>query len=220
MNPISVLLAEDHTIVRKGVRSLLDATPGISVVGEAQTGRQALEQVETLQPDVVVMDVSMPDLNGIEATKQISRRYSDVKVIILTVHTDEEFVYQLLKAGASAYLVKQAAPHELVTAIHAVCRGESYLSPSVSRTVIGALIGNFADGNTHTNAPGNALTERELEVLQLLVEGHPPREIGERLFISEKTVRAHKSNIMDKLNLHTIPDLVKYAIHRGIISIE
>jgi two-component system response regulator NreC len=216
MNKIRVLLAEDHTIVRKGLRSLLDGEAGIEVIGEAEDGREAVEKVGQLLPDVVLMDITMPSLNGLEATRQIKKRFPEVKVVILTMHANEEYIFQILRAGASGYLVKQAAPTELLSAIQAAYRGESFLSPSISRKVIEEYIQQAeatAEKDTY-----DQLTDREREVLQLIAEGHPNREIAELLHISVKTVGTHRANLMDKLDIHSTAELTQYAIRKGVIK--
>jgi DNA-binding NarL/FixJ family response regulator len=214
-NGIRVLLAEDHTIVRKGLRSLLDGEAGIEVIGEAKDGREAVEKVGQLLPDVVLMDIAMPGLNGLEATRRIKKRFPEVQVVILTVHANEEYIFQILRAGASGYVVKQAAPTELLSAIQAACRGESFLSPSVSRKVIEEYI-RQAEATAEENSY-DQLTDREREVLQLIAEGHSNREIAELLHISIKTVETHRAHLMDKLDLHSTAELTQYAIHKGVI---
>ena len=218
MSKIKVLLAEDHTIVRKGLRSLLDAEADIEVVGEASDGREALEKVAQLLPDVVLMDITMPLLNGLEATHQIKKLFPKVKVLGLTMYTNEEYVFQLLQAGASGYLVKQSAPMELISAIQAVYRGDSFLSPSVSKTIIDEFL-RQGPGLAQDD-PFDKLTSREREVLQLVAEGYSNREIAAKLTISIKTVGVHRINLMEKLDIHNTPELVKYAIRKGIISLE
>ncbi len=218
MSRIKVLLAEDHTIVRKGIRSLLDDEPEIEVVGEAADGREAVEKVERFSPDVVLMDVSMPTLNGLEASRQIIKRFSTVKVLILTMHTNEEYVLQFLRAGASGYLLKQSAPTELVSAIQAVYRGDSFLSPAISKTIIEEYI-RHAEAATPPDSY-EKLTEREREVLQLLAEGFSTQQIARELHISNKTVRVHRTHLMEKLDLNNMTELTKYAIRRGIVSLE
>lgn len=218
MSVIKVLLAEDHTIVRKGIRSLLDDEADIQVVGEADNGREAIAKVEELQPDIVLMDHTMPILNGLEATRQIVKRFPRVRVLILTMHTNEEYIFEFLQAGASGYLVKQTAPTELVTAIHAVYQGDSFLSPSISKTVISGFV-------RQSEAIGkddgyDTLTDREHEILQLLTEGYSTKEVAEQLHISVKTVATHKVHIMEKLNIHSMTELVKYAIRKGVISLD
>lgn len=215
---IKVLLAEDHTIVRKGLRSLLEPLQDIEVVGEAENGRDAVEQAERSHPDIVVMDHAMPVLNGLEATRQIKRRQPEIKVLILTMHTNEEYVFQFLKSGASGYLVKQSAPDELVAAIRAIADGQSFLSPSISKSLIEEFVRQTQGQGTDDSYA--LLTEREREVLQLVAEGQTNNEIGDVLHISVKTAAVHRTNIMNKLGLHSMADLTKYAIRKGIIDLE
>ena len=217
MDKTKVLLAEDHTIVRKGLRSLLDKETGIKVVGEAEDGREAIAKAEELYPDVVVMDIAMPGLNGLEATRQIKKRFSDMKIIILTMHANEEYILQSLKAEASGYLVKKAAPAELISAINAVHKGHSFLSPSISRTVIDEYIRRSKEISEGEKG-FEQLTVREREVLQLIAEGRKTREIAELLYISIKTVETHRAHIMNKLDIHSTAELTRYAIRKGIIS--
>ena len=217
MTSIRVLLAEDHTIVRKGIRSLLDAEPDIDVVGEAENGREAVEKTAQVEPDIVVMDHSMPLLNGLEAMRQIHHQQPDVKVLILTMHTNEEYVLQFLRAGAAGFLVKQSAPNELVAAIHAVAEGKSFLSPAISKSVIDGYV--RSSGATTLTDSYDALTAREREVFQLIAEGYTNREIGKQLHISVKTVGVHRTNIMQKLDLTSMSELTRYAIRKGIISL-
>jgi DNA-binding NarL/FixJ family response regulator len=212
---VRVLLAEDHTIVRKGLRSILDGEAGIEVIGEAKDGREAIEKAGQLHPDVVVMDITMPGLNGLEATRQIKKRFPEVQVVILTVHANEEYVFQILRAGASGYVVKQAAPGELISAIQAAYRGESFLSPSISRKVIEEYV-RQAEATAEPDSY-DQLTDREREVLQLIAEGHPNREIAGLLHISVKTVETHRARLMDKLDLHSTAELTQYALRRGMI---
>ena len=218
MNEIRVLLAEDHTIVRKGLRSLLDAEAGIEVVGEAGDGREAVRKVQQLSPDIVVMDIAMPGLNGLEGTRQIRKRFPEVKVVILTMHTDEEYILQILASGASGYVVKQAAPRELVSAIQSVHRGGSFFSPSISKKIVEGYI-RQAEATVEASSY-QKLTEREREVLQLIAEGHSTRQIGQLLHISVKTVETHRAHLTDKLDIHSVAELTQYAIRKGVISLE
>ena len=218
MDKIRVLLAEDHTIVRKGLRSLLDAEPDIEVVGEADNGRQAIQQVHDLGPDVVLMDITMPELNGLEATRRIKGQFPQVQVLVLSMHANEQYVFEILRAGASGYLVKQSAVAELVLAIRAVHRGDGFLSPAISRTVIDEY-SRRADAKMN-DTQYDRLTPREREVLQLVAEGHSNREIADLLCISIKTVEAHRAHLMDKLDLHNTAELTRYAIARGLISTD
>jgi len=218
VNTIRILLAEDHTIVRKGLSALLEGEDLIEVVAEASNGYEAIEKVDSLQPDLVVMDISMPQLNGLETTRRSKDRYHDIKVIILTMHANEEYILQGLRAGADGYLVKQTAPDELVAAILAVHQGDSYLSPSISRTVIEEYIRRAATSPTYDRF--ETLTGREREVLQFIAEGLSMRDIADQLYISEKTARAHRANLMRKLDLNNIAALTLYALRKGVISLD
>jgi two-component system response regulator NreC len=216
MSRITVLLADDHTIVRKGLRSLLEAEADIDVIGEAEDGREAIEKTSELHPDVVVMDITMPGINGLEATRQIKQRSSGVQVVVLTMHTAAEYILQILRAGASGYLIKRAAPSELISAVRAAYRGESFLSPSVSKTVIDDYLRKaevLAGENSHER-----LTPREREILQLIAEGYSNRGMAELLCLSIKTIQSHRANLMSKLGIYTTAELTQYAIRKHIIS--
>lgn len=217
MDKTRVLLAEDHTIVRKGLRSLLDKETGIKVVGEAENGRKAIVKAEELHPDVVVMDIAMPGLNGLEATRQIKKCFPDIKILILSMHANEEYILQSLKSGASGYLVKKSAPAELISAINAVYNGHSFLSPSISRMVIDEYIRRSKEISEGEEG-FEQLTVREREVLQLIAEGRKTRKIAELLYISIKTVETHRAHIMNKLDIHSTAELTRYAVRKGIIS--
>lgn len=214
MSKITVLLAEDHIIVRQGLRSLLDNEPEIEVVGEAGDGQEAIQKTEQLRPAVVVMDITMPILNGLEATRQIKKLFPAVKVVVLTVHSTEEHIFQILRAGASGYVVKQGAVPELIQAIRAAAQGETFLSPTISRQAI-AEYGRRAEAMVDRY---DRLTDREREVLQLIAEGRTSREMASRLHVTVKTVEAHRAHLMDKLGLHTIADLTRYALRKGMIG--
>jgi DNA-binding NarL/FixJ family response regulator len=215
---IRVLLAENHTIVRKGLRALLDEETDIEVIGEAEDGREAVDQVERLAPDVVLMDITMPSLNGVEATRQIKAQHPKVQVLGLTRHENEEYIYQLLRAGASGYVVKQAAPAELVEAIRTAFRGDTYLSPSINPSVVEAYI---RQANAMVKkGPEERLTPREREVLQLVAEGRTNREIAQVLSISVKTVEHHRANLTNKLGLYSAAELTQYAIRMGMIDVD
>jgi len=213
---IRILLADDHTILREGIRALLGDEPDMAVVGEADNGRWAVEQARALKPDVVLMDIAMPLLNGLEATRQIRRENPNTHVLILTMHQNEEYLPQVLDAGASGYVLKHAAGHELVAAIRAVAQGDAYFSPEIARTLADAYVGRRAAEEAST--PYDELTDREREILQLVAEGYTNRQIAEMLSISIKTVKTHRLNLMHKLQLHDRGELIKYAIHKGIIS--
>jgi len=213
---IKVLLAEDHTIVRKGLRSLLDGEADIYVVGEAENGQQAVEKTQLLLPDVVLMDITMPVLNGLEATRQIKSLHPSIKVVVLTVHSTQEYVFQILQAGGSGYVLKQAAVSELIQAIRAAFQGDSFLSPSISRQVVdeyGRLAVAMED-------KFDRLTAREREVLQMVAEGRTNRQIAGLMHLTVKTVEAHRASLMNKLGLHSIAELTKYALRKGIASSE
>lgn len=216
MNKIKVFLADDHTMIREGIRSLLESPGNIEVIGEAEDGRAAMRQVEQLRPDVVLMDIAMPGLNGLEATRQIKRRFPEVKVLILTMHTAEEYIVQILRAGASGYVVKRAAMAELVAAIQAVHRGDAFLSPAISAKVIEGYLKQVGSGDEAESY--DQLTDREREVLQLIAEGRSSREIAEQLTITENTVRAHRANLMSKLGFHSTAELTHYALRKKIIN--
>ena len=213
---IRILLADDHTILRAGLKMMLNAQPDIEVVGEAQDGRQAIQAAQRLQPDIVLMDITMPDVNGIEATKQIKKLLSDIKVLILTMHEHDEYVFQTLRAGASGYMLKEAADTELITALHVIQSGQFYLSPAAQSVMVGDYLQRVRTGEEKDSY--SSLTEREREILKLVAEGLTNNQIAERLIISPKTVDTHRTHIMDKLNLHSRAELVKYAIRRGLLE--
>ena len=217
--PIRILLADDHTIVRKGLCSILESEEGIEVVGEAEDGREAIQKVKLLNPHVVVMDISMPSLNGLEATRQIRKQYPKIKVLILSMHANEEYIFQTLRAGASGYLVKKAAPKDLVLAIQSAFEGEIFLSPSISKIVVEGYI-KTEPSPLNENDPFETLTKREREILQLLAEGVSNHSIAEKLYLSVKTVQTHRANILGKLNVHSLTDLIKIAFNKGMISLD
>jgi two-component system response regulator NreC len=217
LKKIRVLVADDHAIVREGVRMILSAHPEMQVVGEAGAGEQAVSMAQTLHPDVVVMDISMPGMNGIEATQQIRARVPDVNVLALTMHEDDHYVFQLLRAGASGYVLKRAAATDLVDAVRAASRGEAFLYPSVAKTVVADYLRRLERGETERK-PYDGLTEREREVLALIAEGHTNQAIASRLYISIKTVQTHRAHIFEKLGLHDRTELVRYAIRTGLIE--
>jgi DNA-binding NarL/FixJ family response regulator len=216
MKIIRVLLTDDHSIVLQGLRKLLEAEEDISVVGEATTGREALRKVDELKPDVIVMDIVMPLLNGLEATRQLSRKYPQGKILILSSYSEEDYVRQLTAAGAIGYLVKESAADELIDAVREVSKGNSYYSPQVAKCLRDQTRGGFADESQLP--PHTRLTSREAEVLQLVAEGLPNKQIADELSISIKTVEKHRQQAMDKLNIHETAGLTRYAIAAGIIE--
>lgn len=218
MKKIKILIADDHKILRQGIISLLKSQPDLEVVGEAHDGKEAVEKTKELKPDVVLMDIGMPDLNGLEATRQIKKYDSKIKVLILTIHKNEEYIFQSLQTGASGYLLKETAVEDLISAIHSAYKDDSFLSPSISKTVIDAFLRKSAKGRDPTAF--DTLTPREREILQLIAESHTNSEIGKMLYISKKTVDAHRTHIMEKLDIHDVVDLVKYAIRKGIVTLD
>ncbi len=228
--PIRVLLADDHDILRQGLKLLLSLQQEIQIVGEACTGREAVEMVRNHQPDVVVMDITMPDMDGLEACRLIRSQYPLTQVLILTMHESEEYFLQALRMGAAGYLVKKAAPSDLHMAIHAVAHGGAFLYPGLAKALIRAYV---SDPSATTPAPLQQekarasnlaqelrnLTPREIEVLKLVAEGHTSQEIADQLVLSIKTVQAHRANIMEKLGLRDITQLVRFAIRYGLISL-
>ncbi|MGH2425056.1 MAG: response regulator [bacterium] len=216
MAKIRVLLADDHAIVREGVKMILAKEPDFEVVGEAQDGQQALELVERMKPNVVVMDISMPEMGGIEATQQVKERYAGVNVIALTMHEDESYVFKLLRAGASGYVLKRAAAQDLVQAVRAAAKGEAFLYPSVARKVVEDYLKRVEAGEERERYDG--LTEREKEILTHIAEGLSNQQIAQKLYISIKTVQTHRAHILGKLGLHDRTELVRYAIRKGLIE--
>lgn len=216
MEKIRILLADDHTILRAGIRAVLEDEPDMVVIGEAEDGRTVVKLVCQLKPDVVLMDIAMPLLNGLEATRQIKNDCPQVKVLILSMHDNEEYIRQALVNGAMGYILKDATVHELLDAIHAVYKGEAVLSPAITRLVIENYL---RWGVLQKDDSSNGLSPREREVLQLIAEGYSNKEISEILCISIKTVQSHRMNLMSKLDLHDRADLIKYAIQRKIIDI-
>jgi DNA-binding NarL/FixJ family response regulator len=224
MDKIRILLADDHTLVRGGLRALLESIPNVQVVSEAEDGREALRNVGIHRPDIVLMDIAMKGMNGLEATARMTKEFPTIKVIILSMHTSEEYVLQALRAGASGYLLKDAGIAELDLAIKAVARGETYLSPPVSKHVISDYIrrtgGEAKDDQVEFLSPLERLTPRQREILQLIAEGHTTQDIAHVLNISIKTVETHRMQLMERLDIHDVTGLVRFAVKVGLITLD
>lgn len=215
---ITIFLADDHTIVRQGLAKLLEGEPNFRVVGEAENGREAVKRVAELRPNVVIMDITMPLLNGIEATRQIKQVCPETKIIILSMHSHDIYISELFSLGASGYLLKNSTGTDIIKAVHAATAGNTYLSPSISRRVIEDYV------SLRKKSPQellySKLSNREREVFQMIAEGKSSKEISEILFVSTSTVKTHRSNIMKKLKMNNISQLVQFAIHLGIVEIQ
>jgi DNA-binding NarL/FixJ family response regulator len=233
--PIRVLLADDHDILRQGLKLLLEVQPEIRVIGEARTGREAVALTQSLTPHVVVMDISMPDMDGLEACQHIRRQQPDTQVLILTMHESEEYFLQALRMGAAGYLVKKAAPPELASAVETIAHGGAFLYPGLAKALIKAYVSTYDPARSDAGSPAktiragatssstnalHVLTPREMEVLQLVAQGRTNQEIADALVLSIKTVQAHRANVMEKLGLRDITHLVRFAIHHGLIPPE
>ena len=214
MEKIKVLIVDDHTIMREGIHALLGMSQDVEVVGEASDGNEAIEKCRDAGPDVLVMDIAMPGMDGLEATRQIKKKNKNVKVLILTQHSNREYILSAVKAGADGYVPKAALSSELVSAIHAVYGGHSFLHPTIASTVIEEY------RSQATNDPFDLLTTREREILKLLADGHKCREISGKLYISLKTVMGHRTKIMEKLDIHNRTDLIKYAVRKGLTTVD
>jgi len=216
MNPIRILLCDDHLLIRASLKSLIGEFPGIEVVGEAGDGREALDHVAKLRPNVVLMDIAMPGLNGLEAARRLVKDQPHVRVVMLSMHSDESHVLQALRAGASGYVLKGSAPRELEMAIEAVARGEIFLSPAISKHVID-VYHNRAEGQANSL---DLLTPRQREILQLIAEGKSSKQIAQLLEASVKTIESHRASLMERLDIHDVAGLVRYAIRHGLVSPE
>jgi DNA-binding NarL/FixJ family response regulator len=221
MSPIRIMLADDHTLVRAGIRALLQNISEVEVVAEADDGREALKLIASLQPDIVLMDIAMPNLNGLEAAARVTKEFPNVRVIILSMYANEEYVLQSLRAGAAGYLLKGARAAELELAVASVARGETYLSPAASKHVIVDYVqrsaGDAVPGQDERN-PIERLTPRQREILQLIAEGRSTKEIAQTLDISVKTAETHRTQMMERLGIHDIAGLVRYAIRAGLVD--
>lgn len=214
-NRIKILLVDDHTIMRDGIKALLSIHDDIEIVGEASEGKEAINMAQDLTPDVVIMDIAMPGMDGLEATRRLIKRNPRIKVLVLTQHDNKEYIFSTIKAGAAGFVTKKALGSELVSAIRAVHSGDSFLYPSAAKTLI-----EHYRYQAEKTEPYDALTAREREILKLIAEGHTSREIANMLFISVKTVVGHRTKIMEKLDLHNRTELIKYAMRKGLVSIE
>ena len=216
MSAIRILLADDHTLVRAGVRALLESLPEVKVVAEAADGHEALAFAKAHEPHVVLIDVAMSGLNGLETTARLVKDFPDVRVIVLSMHANEEYIWQALRAGASGYLLKSASTAELETALQAVGRGETYLDPAIARRVIAG----YLSGAAQKKSSIEQLSPRQREILQLIAEGRSTKEIAFLLNLSAKTVETHRAQVMERLDIHDVPGLVRYAIRQGLVSAE
>jgi two-component system response regulator NreC len=211
---IKILVADDHALMREGIRALLGLHEDIDIVGEASEGKEAIDKSRELMPDVVIMDIAMPGLDGLEATRRIRKKNATVKVLVLTQHDNKEYILSAIKAGADGYVPKKALGSELVTAIRTVYKGDSFLYPSAAAVLIEDYLRQVEE------EPYDQLTAREREILKLIAESHTSREIAERLFISLKTVLGHRTKIMEKLDIHNRTGLIKYAMRKGLVSLD
>ncbi len=218
MSKIRVLICDDHTILRDGIRLLLNSQLDMEVVGEAVDGREAVDKARTLKPDVILMDIAMPGLNGLEATKQVRRDDPNARVLVLTMYESDEYIAQMLEAGAAGYVLKKVAGSELVYAIHSVFQGGTFLYPSITKRLVEDYLRRVESGEERDTF--NSLTDREREVLQLIAEGHTNKEIADLLSLSARTVQNHRAHIMEKLGMHDRGELIKYAIQKGIIQLS
>jgi two-component system, NarL family, response regulator NreC len=216
MKPIRILLADDHTVVRKGLRLLIETQPGFEVIADACDGRETVAMAEQYQPDVVVLDVAMPILNGIEAARQISSKLPHTAIVFLSMHADEAYVLKALKSGARAYLLKDSAEYDLIAAIKAVSEGKAFFSPAISKMLVEDYMRQMRERDVEDSY--ELLTTRERELLQLLAEGRSNKEVASLLNLSLYTVETHRGNIFQKLNLHNTAELILYAIRKGVIS--
>jgi len=215
---VRIVIAEDHTILREGLKSLLSSNPDFEIIGEAEDGREAIRCVEKFKPDLILMDLSMPRINGLDAIKEIKKRFSETKILVLTVHKTEEYILATLKSGADGYILKDSTHAELVLAVKNVLSGKHYISPGISEKVIeGYLEGKKT---LKTKSSWETLTQREREILKLIAEGYKNKEIGNYLCISPKTVEKHRANLMEKLDLHNVQALTAFAIEKGLVTKE
>ncbi len=224
MKKIRILIADDHSVVRSGIRMVLQSSPEFTVIAEAEDGEEAVELAAKHKPDVVVMDISMPQLNGIEATAKMKQTDPEIKVIILTVHADEEYVFQILRAGASGYVLKSAGKKEIFAAVRSAVSGERFFSPGISNLIIDGFINRAKEPPPQPILSGGSgkqqLTKREIEVLEYIAQGYTNRKIADTLFLSVRTVNTHRTNLMQKLDIHDTARLVRYAIETGLVKLS
>lgn len=218
MSKIRILVCDDHTILRDGIRLLLDSQPDMQVIGEAGNGHEAVEKARTLKPDIILMDIAMPGLNGLEATKQIRHDNPHARVLVLTMYESDEYISRMLEAGVQGYVLKKAAGSDLVHAIYAINQGEAFLYPSITKRLVEDYLRRVETGQER--ASFNGLTAREREVLQLIAEGYSSQQIAQTLSLSVRTVQNHRAHIMEKLGMHDRGELIKYAIQKGIITLS
>ncbi len=215
MDKIKILVVDDHAVLRDGIHALVDLHDDLEIVGEASEGKEAVAKAQELMPDVVIMDIAMPGMDGLEATRRIRKKHPKMKVLVLTQHDNKEYILSVIKAGAAGYVPKRALVSELVSAIRSVKEGDSFLYPSAAA----ALIEDYLQ-QTKGEEPYDQLSAREREIFQLIAEGHTSREIAEMLFLSQRTVQGHRLKIMEKLNLHNRTELIKYAMRKGVVSLD
>lgn len=213
-----ILIADDHILVREGLHTLLDALPDIEIIGEAANGQEAVEQAEELAPDIVLMDITMPVMSGLDATRRIKRKHPEIKVLVLTMHDSDEYFFSMLDAGASGYFIKGGSSGELASALRSVMKGDVFLYPSMAKTLVKDYLSRLKVDKSKDDSDG--LTKREREILQLIAEGNSNQEIAESLVLSAATVQTHRANIMAKLGLHSRTELIKYALKRGFITLD
>lgn len=220
MKKLRILFADDHSIVRNGLRALFRSTPEFSIVGEATDGETAVELAEKRRPDVAILDISMPKINGIEATRIIKEKHPNIKVLVLTIHEDEAYAAQIIRAGGNGYILKNAEKNEILAAVRAVANGEQFFSPGISRLMIEKFIQRVREEESEPRPQNFPLTKREKEILQHIAHGLTSREIAEKLFLSLSTVNTHRANLMQKLDIHDTAGLVRYAIQSGLVKVE
>jgi len=218
MKKIKILLVDDHSVVRSGLRSIFKTNKDFTVIGEASNGIDGVRMASRLKPDVIILDISMPKMNGIEATRLIKEKHPEIKVLILTIQEKEEYVYEMIKAGANGYVLKDAEKQDIFLAVRSIAAGEPFFSPDVSRLIIEYITKREKENGHQPHSPGKNLTKRENEILCLISQGLSSRKIAEKLYLSTSTINTHRANLMQKLNIHDTASLVKFAIQQGIVK--